>query len=93
MQLPAGVRRVAETGEGEIGIGRSISAVSATPLMLEDVEEGHASPPTEAGACGDGSPGDGATWDGWIETRVCEYMALMEQAKRARACHAVKSRP
>ena len=38
MQLPAGVRRVAETGEGEIGIGRSISAVSATPLMLEDVE-------------------------------------------------------
>ena len=40
-----------------------------------------------------GSPGDGATWDGWIETRVCEYVALMEQAKRARACHAVKSRP
>ena len=56
MQLPAGVRRVAETGEGEIGIGRSISAVSATPLMLEDVEEGHASPPTEAGACGEQTP-------------------------------------
>ena len=37
---------------GEIGIKRSISAVSATPLMLEDAEEGNASLPTGAPASG-----------------------------------------